>query len=66
MNPVDPPIKPDWKWCTAEGNRQLDRLLDQRLTFLEKVEWLEEAETLSLLFAENRKKLRAARDGSSE
>ena len=48
-------IKPDWKWGTAEGSRQLDRLLDQRLTFLEKLEWLEEAETLTL-------QLRASRE----
>ena len=43
-------IKPDWKWGTAEGSRELDRILDRRLTFREKVEWLEEAETLSLQF----------------
>jgi hypothetical protein len=41
-------IRPDWKWGTAEGSRQLDRLLDGRLTFREKLHWLEEAETLSL------------------
>jgi hypothetical protein len=41
------PIKPDWKWATSKGSRQLDRLLDQRLTFREKLEWLEEAETLA-------------------
>ena len=48
MNPDDPPISPDWKWATSEGNRDLDRLLDRRLTFRETVAWLEEAETLSL------------------
>ena len=42
------PIKPNWKWGTAEGSRELDRILDRRLTFREKLEWLEEAETLSL------------------
>jgi hypothetical protein len=31
---------------TPEGSRELDRLLDRQLT--EKLEWLEEAETLSL------------------
>jgi hypothetical protein len=41
-------IKPDWKWATPEGNRELDRLLDRQLTFREKLEWLEAAETLSL------------------
>jgi hypothetical protein len=41
-------IKPDWKWGTGQGSRELDRLLDRQLTFREKLEWLEEAETLSL------------------
>ncbi len=41
-------IVPDWKWGTPEGSRELDRRLDSRLTFREKLEWLEEAETLSL------------------
>jgi hypothetical protein len=45
---MNEPIKPDWKWGTAEGSRELDRKLDRRLTFREKLEWLEEAETLSL------------------
>lgn len=47
MNPPQT-IRPDWHWGTAEGSRELDRLLDRRLTFREKLEWLEEAETLSL------------------
>ena len=63
MNPIDPPIAPDWKWGTPEGSRELDRILDRSLTFLEKMEWLEEAETLSLLFEENRKKRLAAGGG---
>ena len=58
MNTPDPLIIPDWKWGTAEGSRELDRLLDRRLTFREKLEWLEEAETLSL-------HLRAARQDLS-
>lgn len=49
------PIKPDWKWVTSKGSRQLDRLLDRRLTFREKLEWLEEAETLSLRLRKSRK-----------
>jgi len=47
MNPRET-ILPDWKWGTAEGSRALDRLLDSRLSFREKLRWLEEAETLSL------------------
>ncbi len=41
-------ITPDWRWGTPEGSRDLDRLLDRQLTFREKLEWLEEAETLTL------------------
>ncbi len=59
-------IVPDWKWGTAEGSRDLDRLLDRRLTFREKLEWLEEAESLSLQMqaareARNQKVQRAER-----
>lgn len=48
------PIKPDWKWARSKGSRQLDRLLEQRRTFREKLEWLEEAETLSLRLRKSR------------
>jgi len=48
------PIQPDWKWGTAEGSRELDRILDRRLSFREKLEWLEEAEALSLRLQEAR------------
>jgi hypothetical protein len=49
-------IKPDWKWGSSDGNRKLDRMLDRQLTFREKLEWLEEAETLSLRLRANRKR----------
>jgi len=49
-------IEPDWKWGTPEGSREFDRLLDRSLSFREKLEWLEEAETLSLQFRANRGK----------
>jgi hypothetical protein len=52
----DQAILPDWKWGTAEGSRELDRLLDRRMTFREKLEWLEEAETLALRLRESRTK----------
>jgi hypothetical protein len=42
------PVKANWKWGPPEGSRELDRLLDRQLTFREKLEWLEEAEMLSL------------------
>lgn len=47
-------IPPDWHWGTPEGSRDLDRLLDRRLNFREKLEWLEEAETLSLQLQQSR------------
>ena len=48
------PIKADWKWGSPEGSRELDRLLDRQLTFRERLEWLEDAETLSLRLRANR------------
>ena len=53
MKPLER-IRPDWKRGTWDGNRKLDRLLDRQLTFREKLEWLEEAETLSLRLRANR------------
>lgn len=45
-------IEPYWKWVRSKsGGRDL--------TFREKLEWLEEAETLSLQFRANREKARA-------
>jgi len=49
-------IAPDWRWGTPEGSLEFDRLLDRSLTFREKLEWLEEAETLSLRFRASREK----------
>jgi len=51
------PITADWKWGTPEGSRELDRLLDRQLTFCETLEWLEEAETLSLHLRANRDRM---------
>jgi hypothetical protein len=39
---------PGWQWCTFEGARKQVLLLGLQSTFREKLEWLEEAETLSL------------------
>jgi hypothetical protein len=41
-------IEPSWRWGTSEGSREFDRLLDRSLNFREKLEWLEEMETLTL------------------
>jgi hypothetical protein len=51
-------IEPDWRWGTAEGSREFDRRLDRSLSFREKLEWLEEAETLSLRWRASREKAR--------
>jgi hypothetical protein len=51
------PIKADWKGGSPEGSRELDRLLDRQPTFCEKLEWLEEAETLSLHLRANRNRM---------
>jgi hypothetical protein len=51
-------IEPDWRWGTAEGSREFDRRLDRSLSFREKLEWLEEAETLSLRWRASREQAR--------
>ncbi len=61
MNTPDDSIIPDWKWGTSEGSREFDRLTDRRLTCREILEWLEEAETLSLHFQAIREKAAAQR-----
>ncbi len=50
----DANIQQDWKWGTPEGSRELDRRLDQQLTFRQKLIWLEEAESLSIIFQRNK------------
>jgi hypothetical protein len=45
---------PGWQSCTFEGAREELLLLGLRTTFREKLEWLEEAETLSLHLRANR------------
>lgn len=48
--------EPDWRWGTPEGSREFDRLMDARLSLREKVQWLEDMETLHERFAEGRVK----------
>jgi hypothetical protein len=50
---------PDWRWGTFEGAELHTLLLGLTTTFREKLEWLEEAETLSMQFRVNRKQNRA-------
>lgn len=39
---------PGWEWCTFEGARKQALLMGLQTSFREKLEWLEEAETLTL------------------
>jgi hypothetical protein len=45
---------PGWRWCTFQGARDHTLLIGLTTTFREKLEWLEEAETLTLQLRENR------------
>ena len=47
---------PGWEWCTFEGARKQVLLIGLETTFREKLEWLEEAETLALRFRANRER----------
>lgn len=49
---------PGWKSCTFEGAEMETLLLGLKTTFREKLEWLEEAENVSMLFRANREKAR--------
>ena len=53
---TNPIPTPDWKWGTAEGSREFDRLHDRRMTFLEKIQWQEEAENLTIAMRNSREK----------
>jgi hypothetical protein len=46
---------PGWESCTFEGAEMSTLLVGLTTTFREKLEWLEEAETLALRFRANRK-----------
>jgi len=46
--------EPDWRWGTAEGSREFDRLMDARLTLREKIQWIEDIETLHAKSSGNR------------
>ena len=50
---------PGWESCTFEGAEMSTLLLGLTTTFREKLEWLEEAETLAMQFHANRKRSRA-------
>ena len=47
---------PNWEWCTFEGARKQVLLLGLNSSFREKLEWLEDAETLTIALREAREK----------
>lgn len=40
---------PGWKWCTSEGAEMDSLLVGLKMTLPEKLKWLEEMETLTLI-----------------
>ena len=57
---------PGWESCTFEGAEMSTLLLGLTTTFREKLEWLEEAETLAMQFRANRKRSRARKPGGGK
>jgi hypothetical protein len=47
---------PGWQWCTSEGAELQTLLLGLKTSFREKLQWLEEAETLTLRLREQNEK----------
>ena len=45
---------PGWQWCTAEGAELHTLLIGLQTSFREKLEWLEDAETVTLRLREQR------------
>ena len=58
---MDPALQnhPGWQWCTSDGAELHTLLMGLKTTFREKLEWLEEAETLTLA-------MRASRDREAQ
>jgi len=56
----------DWRWGTSEGAELHTLLLGLLSTFREKLEWLEEAETLTLRLRASRKKAQKAQNQSGK
>jgi hypothetical protein len=52
---------PGWQWCTFEGAELQTLLLGLQTSFREKLEWLEQVETLTLRLREQREQRAAER-----
>ena len=48
MNQAELYAHPGWRWCTAEGAREHVLRLGLQSSMREKLQWLEDMETLSL------------------
>jgi uncharacterized protein YgfB (UPF0149 family) len=55
---------PDWRWSTSEGAELHTLLLGLLCTFREKLEWLEEAETLAMNMQAGRRQRKATMPGT--
>ena len=49
---------PGWQWCTFEGAELQTLLIGLQTTFREKLEWLEEAEDITLSLKASRERLK--------
>ena len=47
---------PGWQWCTFEGAELHTLRMGLETSFREKLEWLEEADKMALLFRANRER----------
>ena len=56
---------PGWQWCTAEGARRDVLRQGLKSTLREKLEWLEEAETLTLRLRASRNQKKALNSEST-
>jgi hypothetical protein len=56
---------PDWKWGTFEGAELHTLLLGLTTTFREKLEWLEEAETMILEMRAKQEMLKQEKRGTA-
>lgn len=56
MTKADLYAHPGWQWCTPEGARKQILVLGLKNSLREKLEWLEDAETLALRIRARRKR----------
>ena len=57
---------PGWQWCTFEGAELHTLLIGLQTTFREKLEWLEDAENLTLQLRAAREKEKSIRNPGTQ